>query len=137
MTAVDVEEIMSSIRDDIQKNNKRYVSKEKRKGVSFDGDKLEKALSHMADSSINEVFGENRGNPLKKIYQRVIQKLFGFLVFNPFKKQNDFNRHTLEAVSQLRLSELDNGYNRDEKIKELEARIEVLEEKIKELSKKE
>lgn len=145
MEKIDVGEIMAGIRKEIAE--KGYTKEE----ISY-----AQALANMDRASLdkcynrrvfrtkyeyidghynNPVFFELKGNPVKVFLQKVIRRIFLFVIYPAFQFQNVFNKGVVECIRQLRnyIEENEEVRHASIKISRLEKQLQDQQEQIERL----
>lgn len=122
MQTVDVEKIMEEIRQDIAKKGYREedlhfkdiaLSTEEPSSMRYCREDAEKQLDYLSFHSNNPVFFPLSGNPVKTFVQRVVRRIFLFVIYPAFQFQNKFN-----ATATRFLKQSMNYMNENEALKE-------------------
>lgn len=137
---IDVEEIMRSIRDDIEKRG--YTKKELRfadirteneEGIQcldeyFELDNFRNTIVQMDGKRNVQCWRPLGGNKIKVAIKKIIRKLVKFYVEPIVEEQNQFNFYTVSAMAQI-YSKIEEEQNM--KIEQMEERIKKLEEQCR------
>lgn len=122
MQTVDVEKIMEEIRQEIaEKGYKKEdlhfedvaLSTEEPSSLRYCRGDAEKQLDYLSFHSSNPVFFPLSGNPVKTFVQRVVRRVFLFVIYPAFQFQNKYNATTTRFLKQSM-----NYMNENETLKE-------------------
>lgn len=147
MEKIDVEKIMSEIRQEIK--DKGYTKEEINYAqmlANMDNANLENCYNrralrtkyeYISTHFTNPVYFELKGNPVKVLLQRIIRRFFLFVIFPAFHYQNVFNEGVVDCIRQLKnyIEENEEVKHTPIKIAKLESQIQSQQEQIEMLQK--
>lgn len=122
MQTVDVEKIMEEIRQEIAEKGYKEedlhfedvaLSMEEPSSLRYCREDAEKQLDYLSFHSSNPVFFPLSGNPVKTFVQRVVRRVFLFVIYPAFQFQNKYN-----ATATRFLKQSMNYMNENETLKE-------------------
>lgn len=130
----DVDRVMQQLRDRIAAEGHTEAELEEArklayldgsgKGPEFFYPELAAKVRYLDTHYENPILFAPEGNPVKRGFQKVIQKLVGFTFFRAFRHQNAFNKEVAAATAELaafiRMQEKENAALR-ERVEALEA----------------
>lgn len=145
MEKIDVGEIMAGIRKEIAE--KGYTKEEisyAQALANMDGASSDKCYNrrvfrtkyeYIDGHYNNPVFFELKGNPVKVFLQKVIRRIFLFVIYPAFQFQNVFNKGVVECIRQLRnyIEENEEVRHTSIKISRLEKQLQDQQEQIERL----
>lgn len=145
MEKIDVGEIMAGIRQEIA--DKGYTKEEisyAQALANMDGADLDKCYNrralrtkyeYISTHYNNPVFFELKGNPAKVFLQKVIRRVFLFIIYPAFYFQNVFNEGVTDCIRQIKnyIEENEEVKHAPVKIARLEKQIQAQQEQIERL----
>ena len=147
MEKIDVEKIMSEIRQEIK--DKGYTKEEISYAqilANMDSASLDKCYNrralrtkydYISNHYNNPIYFELKGNPIKVMIQRLIRRTFLFVIFPAFHYQNVFNEGVADCIRQLKnyIDENDEVKYTPKKMAKLENLLKLQQEQIQVLQK--
>ncbi len=136
MEKIDVQEIMEGIRKEIA--DRGYTKEE----ISY-----AQALANMDAASLdrcynpralkmkyeyvrghynNPIYFELKGNPVKVLFQKVVRRLFLFVIYPAFHFQNVYNEAVADCIRQMK-----NYIEENEQLKRMPAKMAALEKQVR------
>lgn len=147
MEKIDVAEIMANIRQEIA--DKGYTKEEisyAQALANMDGANLDKCYNrralrtkyeYVSGHYNNPIFFELKGNPVKVFLQKVIRRIFLFVIYPAFQFQNVFNEGVVDCIRQVRnyIEENEEVKHTPVKLARLEKQLQAQQEQIDRLQK--
>lgn len=109
MQTIDVEKIMEEIRREIAEKGYKEedlhfedisLSSEEPSSLKYSREDAEKQLDYLSFHSNNPVFFPLSGNPVKTFVQRVVRRIFLFVIYPAFQFQNKHNATVTRFLKQ-------------------------------------
>lgn len=144
MQTVDVEKIMEEIRQEIAEKGYKEedlhfediaLSTEEPSSLKYSREDAEKQLDYLSFHSNNPVFFPLSGNPVKTFIQRVIRRVFLFVIYPAFQFQNKHNSTVTRFLKQS-MNYMNENEALKEQLREQQKQIDRLNAEVENLKKR-
>ncbi len=144
MQAVDIEKIMEEIRREIKEKGYKEedlhfkdiaLDAEEPSGMRYSREDAERQLDYLSFHSDNPVFFPLSGNPVKTFVQRVIRRIFLFVIYPAFQFQNKHNATVTRFLKQS-MNYMNENEALMEQLKKQQEQIDRLNEEVENLKKR-
>lgn len=144
MQEIDVEKIMEGIRREIKEKGYKAqdlrfadipLEREGTAGMHYSREEAEKALDYLTFHSNNPIFFPLSGNPVKIFIQKVIRRVFFFVINPAFQFQNKFNSTTVRFMKQS-LNYMEENEELKNQIQSMQEQIDTLKSALEAMQKK-
>jgi len=145
MQAVDVEKIMEEIRREIEEKGYKEenlhfkdiaLNAEEPSGMRYNREDAERQLDYLRFHSDNPVFFPLSGNPIKTFVQRVIRRIFLFVIYPAFQFQNKHNATVTRFLKQS-MNYMNENETLKEQLKQQQEQIDRLYQEVENLKRQE
>ena len=144
MQAVDIEKIMEEIRREIKEKGYKEedlhfkdiaLDAEEPSNMRYSREDAERQLDYLSFHSDNPVFFPLSGNPVKTFVQRVIRRIFLFVIYPAFQFQNKHNATVTRFLKQS-MNYMNENEALQEQLKKQQEQIDRLNEEVENLKKR-
>ena len=142
MQNIDVEAIMDEIRREIAEKGLKEEDlsfsdipldiPQTNQGQAYVERELLAQCSYMNNNYNNPIYWPLQGNPVKVFVQRLVRRMFLFVIFQAFQHQNRFNASVVRAVNQIK-NYIDESHSVEDAVKAHQRELEECKRQIAEL----